>query len=70
VSNIQLRGREYEEAIRLDYLKRLNERYEAWIGEYQGKMIILNIDELDFQEVPEHANHVITQVETALNGLF
>jgi hypothetical protein len=33
-------------------------------------MIILNIDELDFQEVPEHANHVITQVETALNGLF
>ena len=70
VSNIQLRGREYEEAIRLDYLKRLNERYEAWIGDYEGKMIILNIDELDFQEVPEHANHVITQVETALNGLF
>jgi len=70
VSNIQLRGREYEEAIRLDYLKRLNERYEAWVSTYKAGMIILNIDELDFQEVPEHANHVITQVETALNGLF
>lgn len=70
VSNIQQRGREYEEAIRLDYLKRLNERYEAWISSYTGKMIIVNIDELDYQENPEHANHMITQVETALHGLF
>jgi len=70
VSNIQNRGRDYEESIRLDYLKRLNERYEAWIGDYSGKLIILNIDELDFQETPEHVNHVITQVETALHGLF
>jgi deoxyadenosine/deoxycytidine kinase len=70
VSNIQQRGREYEEAIRLDYLKRLNERYEAWISSYTGKMIIVNIDELDYQENPEHANHMIMQVETALHGLF
>ena len=70
VSNIQQRGREYEEAIRLDYLKRLNERYEAWISSYTGKMIIVNIDELDYQENPEDANHMITQVETALHGLF
>ncbi len=70
VSNIQQRGREYEEAIRLDYLKRLNERYEAWISSYSGKMIIVNIDELDYQENPEHANHMIMQVETALHGLF
>jgi deoxyadenosine/deoxycytidine kinase len=70
VSNIQQRGREYEEAIRLDYLKRLNERYEAWISSYTGKMIIVNIDDLDYQENPEHANHMITQVETALHGLF
>ncbi|MBU6325021.1 MAG: deoxynucleoside kinase [Bacteroidetes bacterium] len=70
VSNIQQRGREYEEAIRLDYLKRLNERYEAWISSYTGKMIIVNIDELDYQENPEHANHMIMQVEAALHGLF
>jgi deoxyadenosine/deoxycytidine kinase len=51
-------------------LKRLNERYEAWISSYSGKMIIVNIDELDYQENPEHANHMIMQVETALHGLF
>lgn len=70
VDQIQMRGRDYEDAIRLDYLKRLNERYEAWISEYKGQMIILNVDDLNFEENPEHAAQVIQQIETTLNGLF
>lgn len=70
VHQIQMRGRDYEDAIRLDYLKRLNERYEAWISEYQHPTIVINVDELDFAENPEHASHIISLVESTLNGLF
>jgi len=67
---IQMRGRDFEDAIRLDYLKRLNERYEAWINDYKGQMLIFNVDDLNFEENPEHAALVIQQVESTLNGLF
>lgn len=70
VHQIQMRGRDYEDAIRLDYLKRLNERYEAWISEYKGRLLIFNVDEIDFSENPEHASQIIQQVESTLNGLF
>ena len=51
VNQIQQRGREYEESIRLDYLKRLNERYEAWIGEYsRGKLLIIDVDDINYDE--------------------
>lgn len=70
VDQIQMRGRDYEDAIRLDYLKRLNERYEAWINDYKGQLIIFNVDEMDFQENPEDLSKIITQVESTLNGLF
>ena len=71
VKQIQQRGRDYEDSIRLDYLKRLNERYEAWISTYQlGKLVILNIDELDFENDPEDASFVINKIEAELNGLF
>jgi deoxyadenosine/deoxycytidine kinase len=70
VHQIQMRGRDYEDAIRLDYLKRLNERYEAWIGSYKGQLLVFNVDDLDFQDNPEHAAKVIQQVESTLNGLF
>jgi deoxyadenosine/deoxycytidine kinase len=70
VNQIQLRGRDYEESIRLDYLKRLNERYEAWIGDYKGQLLIFNVDDMDFQENPEDLSQIITQVESTLNGLF
>lgn len=70
VSQIQMRGRDFEDAIRLDYLKRLNERYEAWISSYKGQMLIFNVDDLNFQDNPEDAAMVIQQVETSLNGLF
>jgi len=70
VHQIQMRGRDYEDAIRLDYLKRLNERYEAWISEYKGRLLIFNVDDIDFSENPEHASQIIQQVESTLNGLF
>lgn len=71
VKQIQQRGRDYEDSIRLDYLKRLNERYEAWISTYKlGKLVIFNIDELDFENDPNDANFVINKIEAELNGLF
>jgi deoxyadenosine/deoxycytidine kinase len=71
VKQIQQRGRDYEDSIRLDYLKRLNERYEAWISTYDlGKLLVFNIDELDFENDPEDANFVINKIEAELNGLF
>jgi len=71
VKQIQQRGRDYEDSIRLDYLKRLNERYEAWISSYKlGKLVILNIDELDFENDTNDANFVINKIEAELNGLF
>jgi deoxyadenosine/deoxycytidine kinase len=71
VKQIQQRGRDYEDSIRLDYLKRLNERYEAWISTYKlGKLVILNIDELDFENDTNDDNFVINKIEAELNGLF
>ena len=70
VEQIQKRGREYEESIRLDYLKLLNERYETWISKYkQGKLLIINVDELDFSK-PEDIGIVIEKIDAEINGLF
>jgi len=71
VNHIQMRGREYEDSIRLDYLKRLNERYEAWISTYnKGKLLILNIDDLDIHNNPEDLGQVISKIDAEVNGLF
>jgi deoxyadenosine/deoxycytidine kinase len=71
VKQIQKRGREYENAIRLDYLKRLNERYEAWISSYDsGKYIIIDVDDLNIQENQEDLGKVIRQIDSQINGLF
>lgn len=71
VSHIQKRGREYEESIRLDYLKNLNERYEEWIyKKYEGKVLIVNADNIDFLENRSDLNRIIDDVEGNLNGLF
>src|ERR1035437_3493299 len=60
VNQIQKRGRKYENAIRLDYLRRLNERYEAWISTYkQGKILIVDVDSTNFSENPEDLRNVI-----------
>lgn len=71
VNQIQKRGREYENSIRIDYLKRLNERYEAWISTYEkGKMLVIDIDELNFAENQEHLGMIVERVNAEMNGLF
>ncbi|HLP33657.1 MAG TPA: deoxynucleoside kinase [Bacteroidia bacterium] len=71
VNNIQKRGRDYEDSIRLDYLRRLNERYEAWISTYKkGKLLIIDIDNINFAEKPEDLGEVINKIEAEINGLF
>ncbi len=71
VKQIQKRGREYEEAIRLDYLKKLNERYENWIQNYNlGKLLIFEVDNINIQENPEDLAMIIEKVNAQIHGLF
>ena len=71
VNQIARRGREYENSIRIDYLKRLNERYEAWISTYeQGKLLIIDIDDLNFADNPEDMGMIINKINAEINGLF
>lgn len=71
VGQIQKRGRSYETSIRLDYLQRLNERYEAWISTYdKGKLLIIDIDSNHFPENPEDFGNIIDRIDAELNGLF
>lgn len=71
VNQIQKRGREYENSIRLDYLKQLNDRYESWIKGYSmGKLLIVNVDELDFASRKEDLSFVIDKVDANIHGLF
>lgn len=71
VRQIQKRGREYENSIRLDYLKSLNERYEEWISGYKlGKLLIIEVDELDIPGKREDLGVVIERINAELFGLF
>ena len=71
VNQIQQRGRDYEESIRLDYLKRLNERYEAWISTYdKGKLLIIDVDNNNFHEDKEDLGKIINNIDAEIHGLF
>lgn len=71
VNQIQKRGRSFEDALRLDYLKKLNARYNSWIERYEGKrLIIINVDEINFAEIPEHMGIIINMIERERSGLF
>ncbi|MFL1011391.1 deoxynucleoside kinase [Flavisericum labens] len=71
VSQIHKRGRDYENSISIDYLSRLNERYEAWIHGYdKGKLLIIDVDKLNFVDNPEHLGSVINTIDAEINGLF
>ena len=71
VGQIQKRGRSYETSIRLDYLQRLNERYEAWISTYdKGRLLIIDVDNNRFPESAEDLGEIISRVDGELNGLF
>lgn len=71
VSQIQKRGREYENSIRLDYLNHLNQRYEDWIASYEhGKLLIVNVDTIKFSENQADLGHVIQRIDAEIHGLF
>jgi len=75
VNQIQKRGREYENAIRLDYLKRLNERYEAFISSYEtehpeAKLLIIDVDTNNFSEKSEDLGLIINKIDADIHGLF
>lgn len=71
VGQIQKRGREYEENIRLDYLKRLNDLYNKWIDGYkEGGLLVINVDKNKFPENEEHLGEIISRIDAQLYGLF
>ncbi len=71
VNQIQNRGRKYENSIRLDYLKRLNERYEAWVESYNlGKILIVDADNYNFPDNSDDLSIVIDKINAELHGLF
>ncbi|GGD89564.1 deoxynucleoside kinase [Planktosalinus lacus] len=71
VAQIHKRGREYENSISIDYLSRLNERYEAWVHNYdKGNLLVIDVDKLDFVDNPEDLGNVINRIDAELHGLF
>ena len=71
VSQIHKRGRDYENSISIDYLSRLNERYEAWVSTYaKGKLLIIDVDNLDFVANPEDLGMIINKIDAEIHGLF
>lgn len=70
VGHIQKRGREDEQTIRLDYLKGLNRRYEEWIKDYKGHLMIVDGDHVNFESNPEDFLKVTSQIDDRLYGLF
>ena len=70
VSQIQKRGRDYEQSISLEYLGGLNERYDKWIDSYKGNVLVLDADNLDFQNNPEDFAFITDKIDARLYGLF
>jgi len=71
VAQIHKRGRDYENSISIDYLSRLNERYEAWVTGYnKGKLLIIDVDNLDFVDKPEDLGLILNKIDAEINGLF
>ncbi len=71
VNQIQKRGRDYEDNLRLDYIRRLNEYYEKWISTYkEGRLLVIDVDQLNFADDEEAQGEVINKVRAELFGLF
>lgn len=70
VSRIQKRGRGYEQGMSLEYLSGLNTRYEKWISEYKGQLLVIDADRLDFESRPEDFQAVTDKIDAQLFGLF
>ena len=70
VSQIQKRGRDYEQSISLEYLAGLNSRYDEWIASYKGNVLVIDADNLDFKNRPEDFSYITDRIDAALFGLF
>ncbi len=70
VSQIQKRGRDYEQSISLEYLAGLNARYDEWIAGYKGNVLVIDADNLDFKNRPEDFSYITDKIDAALFGLF
>ncbi len=71
VGQIHKRGRDYENTISIDYLSRLNERYEAWVTKYdKGKLLIIDVNNLNFVDKPEDLGTIIDKIDAQIHGLF
>lgn len=71
VGQIEKRGRSYETAMRIDYLKNLNSHYEEWIAGYkEGKLLIIDVNNLDFVERPSDFSFIVEKIEREIFGLF
>ena len=71
VSQIHSRGRDYENSISIDYLSRLNERYEAWVHDYdKGNLLIIDVDNINFVDNPEDLGAIINRIDGEIHGLF
>ncbi len=70
ISKIQKRGRDYEKSIRIDYLTGLNDKYENWIKDYKGNLLVIDADSLDFAGRPEDFDKVTDMIDAQLYGLF
>ncbi|MBS7290307.1 MAG: deoxynucleoside kinase [Bacteroidales bacterium] len=70
VSQIQKRGREYEQGISIEYLSALNQRYDRWVEEYKGPVLVIEADDLDFKNRPEDFQYIVNRVDSQLFGLF
>ena len=70
VAQIQKRGRDYEQTMSLEYLTGLNERYEKWIADYKGRLLVIDADQLDFENRPEDFALITDKIDAELYGLF
>ena len=70
IAQIQKRGREYEKSIRIDYITGLNERYEAWINEYKGNILVIDADKVKFGNRPEDFEKITDMIDAQMFGLF
>ena len=70
IAQIQKRGREYERSIRIDYITGLNQRYEDWIQNYKSRLLIIDVDNIKFENKPEDFQYITDKIDAELYGLF
>jgi len=70
IAQIQKRGREYERSIRIDYITGLNQRYEDWIKDYKSRLLIIDVDNIKFENKPEDFQTITDKIDAELYGLF